>query len=270
LKNFKTLNDLLVHITWTEIIDWILTAYLIYLLYQIIRGTVAIRIFIGIGIIYLLWKIVSFFHLKMLSEILGQFIGVGMIALIVVFQKEIRQFLINLGNTGFLKKVFNTQKRLVPNWNLSESEPTNIYAITEAVKYFSQTQTGALIVISRKSRLDDIIHTGVQINGDLTKELLETIFVKGTPLHDGAVIIKNNKIIAARCILPTSESQNLPESFGLRHRAATGLTENADAIALVVSEETGEVSLFFDNEKFINISVIELDEKLRKMTALIF
>ncbi|RMG83563.1 MAG: TIGR00159 family protein [Bacteroidetes bacterium] len=264
------LNDLLVHITWTEVIDWMLTAYLIYLLYQIVKGTVAIRIFIGIGIIYLLWKVVSFFHLKLLSEILGQFIGVGVIALIIVFQKEIRQFLINLGNTGFLKRFFNTQKRLVPNWNLSENEPTNIHALAEAVKHMSRTRTGSLIVISRKSRLDEIIHTGIHINGDLTKELIETIFMKGTPLHDGAIIIKHNKIIAARCILPTSESPNLPETFGLRHRAATGLTENTDAIAIVVSEETGEISLFFDNEKYINISTIELEEKLRKLTALIF
>ncbi len=232
-----------IELRWLDVIDILLVAFLIYLLYNIVKGTVAIRIFLGIFGLYLFWKIVEALKMELLSEILGQFIGVGVIALIIVFQQEIRRFLLYLGNTRIfqdnktLGRIFGVKKKA------DELLETHMFEISEAVRNLSQTRTGALIVIKRSSLLESFVSGGVDINGDLSHSLLESIFFKNSPLHDGACVVEGGTIYAAAKVLPVSENLNIPRKYGMRHRAALGLAENSDAVIVVISEETGDVAI---------------------------
>ena len=232
-----------------DAIDILLVAFLLYQLYRLIRGTVAINIFIGVAAIYLIWKLVEALQMELLSEILGKFIGVGVIALVIVFQQEIRKFLLLLGSTNFThRRRFLRQLKILRD----DNEPNvAIPEIVEACRHMSEVKTGALIVIERKSRLGSYIDTGTRINSETTARLLESIFNKHSPLHDGAVIISGQKLVAASCILPLTERTSLPSRFGLRHRAAIGIAEKTDAISVVVSEETGNIS-FAAGDEFKN------------------
>ena len=230
-----------INIRWLDIVDILLVAFLLFQLYNLIKGTGAINIFLGIISIYLIWMIVKAFEMELLSEILGQFISVGVIALIIVFQQEIRQFLLILGSQGFLKK---TGKGFFSfHWQTDKFETEDIDNIVNACENMTKNKTGALIIVTRKNELRPYILTGEQIQANISKQLIETIFFKNSPLHDGAMIISGNKIKAARCVLPVSEKSNLPENVGLRHRAAIGITEESDAIAIIVSEQRGEISI---------------------------
>lgn len=229
-----------------DAIDILLVAFLLYQLYRLIRGTVAINIFIGVAAIYVIWKLVEALQMELLSEILGKFIGVGVIALVIVFQQEIRKFLLLLGSTNFThRRRFLRQLKILRD----DNEPNvSISEIVDACRHMAEVKTGALIVIERQSRLGSYIDTGTRINSETTSRLLESIFNKHSPLHDGAVIISGEKLVAAGCILPLTEKTSLPSRFGLRHRAAIGISEKTDALAVVVSEETGSISLAAGDE----------------------
>ncbi len=243
-----------------DIIDIILVAFLLYQVYLLIRGTVAINIFIGIFFVYLIWLVVKALNMQLLSTILGQFMGVGMIALIIVFQQEIRKFLLLIGSRYKFDKRFSFDKFMSGKLNTISKE--NIEQIVKACYEMSSSKTGALIVIADKSDLLNIINTGDIINADISSILINSIFFKNSPLHDGAIVISGNKIKAARCILPLSEDSDLPAHYGLRHRAAIGLTSVTDAKVIVVSEETGGVTYINEENVISSITEKELLKQL--------
>lgn len=223
-----------------DIIDIVLVAILLFELYNLLKGTVAINIFFGIVAFYFLWKLVNALQMKLLSEIFGAFISVGFIALIVVFQPEIRKFLLMLGTSGFISK---KRKRFF-FWKINMNTPEVLDAdkVIMACRNLSESKTGALIIIAKISGLEQYVETGEKMDAVISESLIENIFFKNSPLHDGALIIQNNRLKAARCILPVSGNQKIPANYGLRHRAAVGVTEQSDALAIIVSEETGLIS----------------------------
>ncbi|HNW74057.1 MAG: diadenylate cyclase CdaA [Bacteroidales bacterium] len=246
-----------------DVIDIILFAILLYELYNLVKGTAAIKIFIGMISIYLLYRVVKILQMQLLTEILGQFISVGVIALIVVFQPEIRQFLLILGNTRIIK---NQRKRFL-FWHFRINNPVNlsIGKIVKACQKMAETRTGALIVITRQNELSQYVATGQPVEATISEVLLETIFFKNSPLHDGAVIITGNNIRAARCILPVSSSPTIPSYYGLRHRAAVGITEKSDALAIIVSEETGDLAYSLDGNLAENVTPSDLSGFLERL-----
>ena len=233
----------------TDFIDIILVAALLYYIYKLVKGTVAINIFIGIVIIWALWKLTELLQMKMISSMVGGFMNIGLIALIIVFQQEIRKFLLMIGSTNFA-----TKRNFIRHFKFLKQEAlpsvTNVTAIVSACEKMSVTKTGALIVIEKNNPLDFVKSTGDQMNIQITQPILESIFFKNSPLHDGAAIIQDNYITATRVILPVSNDRNIPLRFGLRHRAAVGITEKTDAVCLVVSEETGAIS-YIKNGEFV-------------------
>jgi diadenylate cyclase len=242
----------------------VLFAIILYQVYNLIKGTAAIRIFLGIIVVYLMWKVVKALQMELLSEILGQFISVGVIALIVVFQPEIRQFLLMLGNAKIIRK--QTQNRRFLFWRLRLSNPVNLHIdkIVKACQKMAETKTGALIVLCRENELPFVAETGQAIDAKISEMLIETIFFKNGPLHDGAVLIVGNSIRAARCILPVSSAVSVSSEFGLRHRAAIGITERSDAIAVVVSEQRGEISYCMEGKLTANVTPSELAGALER------
>lgn len=223
-----------------DVIDILLVAFLFYQIYMLIRGTVAINIFVAIFSIYLFWLLVKALNMQLVSSILGQVIGVGAIALIIVFQQEIRRFLLLIG-TRYLTHKWTLNNLL--SIGTKVKSVVNVKALQKGCTNMSKTKTGALIVIARKSGLQIYAETGDIINANTSNRLLESIFFKNSPLHDGAVIIQNEKILAARCILPISESMSLAPHLGMRHRAALGMAEENDSLVIIVSEETGKISV---------------------------
>ena len=250
-----------------DAIDILLVAIILYLAYNLVKGTSAINIFIGLAFIYFAYIVIKAFDLKLLSSILGKFVNLGVIAIMIVFQQEIRKFLLYLGSNEFLRNR-NWKNFFKFNLNLDDLNTVRIDAasIAEACENMSSTKTGALIVISRKSDLKFYVNSGDLLDSALTSRMLENIFFKNSPLHDGAVIIENNRIVAARCVLPVSEKENFPAHFGLRHRAAVGITENTDAIAVSVSEQTGAISFTVHGEIKSNLSKENLIYLLEKNT----
>lgn len=244
-----------------DIVDIFLVAILLYQLYKLIKGTVAIKIFIGIAAIYLLWKLVEALQMDLLSEILGQFIGVGVLAVIIVFQQEVRRFLLMIGNTKF----FSKEGILKFNWINDEAvAEVNISAIVDACYQMAKTKTGAIIVITRENGLPNYIETGENINSQTSSILLQSIFFKNSPLHDGAVIITGSNLMAARCVLPTIQNDEFPSNLGMRHRAAAGISENTDCIAIIVSEERGKISVAIEGKLEISLTKEQLKELLQK------
>lgn len=239
-----------------DIIDVILFAILLYEIYNLVKGTAALRIFIGIIAVYLIWKIVKAFQMTLLTEILGQFISVGVIALIVVFQPEIRQFLLIIGKT----KIIKTRRRKFQFWRIKITNPVSLHInkVVKACQKMADTRTGALIVITRQNDLNNYVETGFPVDAKISEMMLETIFFKNSPLHDGAVIIRGEAIHAARCILPVSNKEDIPPYCGLRHRAALGITERSDALAIIVSEQRGAISFCADGILTMNLSPSEL------------
>ncbi|MDA3912325.1 MAG: diadenylate cyclase CdaA [Bacteroidales bacterium] len=227
-------------VRFLDIVDIFLVAFLLYQLYMLIRGTVAIRIFIGVFSIYLFWLLVKAMNMALLGSILGQVIGVGVIALLIVFQQEIRRFLLMLGNRNFINQHIPFLKLFRPSTPVSSNE---IEKITNASERLANNYEGGLIVISRGSELKTYISTGEAINADISERLIANIFYKNSPLHDGAIIIVNDKIKAAGCVLPVSNNPDIPKDLGLRHRAAIGMTENTNTIVIIISEQTGKISV---------------------------
>ena len=229
-----------------DFIDVFLVAVLLYYIYRLVKGTVAINIFIGIIVVYLIWRLTDFLDMFMLHKIFDGFIKVGIIALIVVFQPEIRKFLLMVGSTNFAGRgsLFKKFKFL----KTESQNTTDFDAIISACETMAETKTGARIGIQINNNLDFLTGTGDQMNISVTQPIIESIFFKNSPLHDGAIVIENNIVKATRVILPVSNDRSIPSRFGLRHRAAVGITEKTDAIALVVSEESGQISYLKDGE----------------------
>ncbi len=256
-------NVSILHISWNDALDILLVAILLYVLYNLIKGTSAVRVFLGLGLIYIIWVVVSAMDFKLLSSIFGKFINVGIITIIVIFQQEIRKFLLLIGSSQFWKKhysVFAIKEAFKEENNLNI--PLNV--LQDACFNMGRNKTGALIVIKLKDDLSLYEQSGVPIYAPVTEHMLESIFYKNAPLHDGAIIIQSDIIIAARCILPISESDKIPYNAGTRHRAALGISEHTDAIAISVSEQTGNVSLAKNGELYYNLNYKEFIPLLEK------
>ncbi len=247
----------------TDVIDILLVAIILYLVYNLVKGTSAINIFIGLALIYVAYIVVRAFEFKLLGSILSKFVNVGVIAIMVLFQQEIRKFLLYIGSNELLKN---------KNWKnilkFSNSSGNDLYLdikeVSTACFNMSETKTGALIVVSRKTDLKFYIQTGTPIDSLVNSKVIENIFFKNSPLHDGAVVIQENRIVAARCVLPVTEKENFPAHYGMRHRAAVGITEVTDALAISVSEQTGAVSLTVNGEINANLNKEKLEYLLEK------
>ena len=251
--------DLFIQIRIVDIVDILLVALLLFGLYRLLKGTAAISIFIGIVAIFLIWQLVNALQMELLSSILGAFVSVGFIALIIIFQPEIRRFLFTIGihtKNGRIKGL-----RLIRSKNKNTTLDTE--TICQACASMSLIKQGALIVITRENTLADIVLTGITLDARISKSLIENIFFKNSPLHDGAMIITDNKIVAARCILPVSNNNELPGHYGLRHRSAVGVSESNDCVVLVVSEETGVISLVKEGT-ITNLDPVGMKEVLEK------
>lgn len=245
-----------------DYVDVVLVALLLYYIYKLVKGTVAINIFIGIIIIYLAWKLTGFLEMELLTSIFGGFIKVGIIALIVVFQPEIRKFLLMVGSTNF-----NRRRKFLRQFSFLKTETsdeTDVDAVISACNKMSMSKTGALIVFERNNNLDFLASSGDEMNIKVTQPIIESIFFKNSPLHDGAIIVSNNIVKATRVILPVNNEKTIPQRFGLRHRAAIGITEKTDALALAVSEETGHISYFKDGEFVVFEDSTELNSMIKK------
>jgi diadenylate cyclase len=232
----------------TDAIDILLVAIILYIVYNLVKGTSAINIFVGIAFIYVAYIVIRAFELKLLTSIIGKFVNVGVIVIMIVFQQEIRKFLLYIGSNEFLRNIkWKNIFKLNFSANVNEIH-LDANSLATACFNMSLTKTGALIVIGRKTDLKAYVNSGDRIDADLSSRMLENIFFKNSPLHDGAVIIKDNRILAARCVLPVTDREDFPAHYGMRHRAAVGISENTDSIAISVSEQTGAVSLTFGGE----------------------
>ena len=244
--------------TFIDLIDILFVAYIMYWIYRTTKGTNAPYIISGIIVVYLLWVIVKTLNMELLSTILGHIISVGAIALIVVFQPEIRRFLQKIGMSqkrfNFISRIFNHGSKIAE---------TNLQPLVVACREMSDTKTGALVVIGQQSDLSLITEGGICLDAKISSQLIHNIFFKNSPLRDGAVVIEGDRIVAARCILPVTQS-DVPKSFGTRHRAAIGMSEISDAIILVVSEETGAISIANNGRINLNIPSDRLGAVLQK------
>ena len=245
-------------ITIVNMIDIALVAALLYQVYKLLKGSVAIKIFVGFLSLYLIYLLVRALKMELLSAILGQFMGVGVIAALIIFAPEIRKFLLIVGRTSIFSDD-NILKDILFFWRKKENSAFNISPISDASKVLAGSNTGALMVISSSTELKFYAESGDIMDAELSKRLLISIFNKYSPLHDGAVIIHKGRIKAARCILPVTERE-VPAQFGLRHRAGIGMSEATDSLILVVSEETGQLSMMKNGKVLHNLSFQEIRE----------
>lgn len=246
-------------VSWVDLVDIGLVSILLYQVYKLIRGSIAVNIFLGILALYLIYLIVRAAQMELLATILGQFMGVGVLAMIILFQPEIRKFLLVIGRgTEFRENFLKT----ISNWRNEYNDETDIHQVIEAAKTLKGTKTGALIVFSRDSELRFYAETGDALDAEITKALLISIFYKNSPLHDGAVIIYKGRIKAARCVLPVSENDHLPPHFGMRHRAAVGMSENTDTLVMAISEETGRLILARNGQFLKGLRLKQVEKKI--------
>ncbi|GAB3729083.1 diadenylate cyclase CdaA [Hymenobacter agri] len=241
------------HFGWIDAADVLLVTVLLYQLYKLLRGSVALNVALGLVSFYLLYLMVKATGMELLTKILGQFMSVGVLASIILFQQEIRRFLLNVGKATAIERM-----RAWTWGRPTEAAPLAVGPFVEAAKSLSNKLTGALICFTQASDLTPFADSGDRLDAEISKRLLLAIFNKTSPLHDGAVIVANGRLQAARCILPVSENPDVPASLGLRHRAAIGLSEITDAVVLVVSEETGAMSLVRHGEVHRNLPTGEL------------
>lgn len=247
-------------IDFLDILDVLLVAFVLYQVYFLIRGSIASRVFLGYLLVYGFYLVVRALRMELLSTILGQFMEIGVLALVIIFQPEIRRFLFfvgrstNLQQYPILHRIFSQKSENQTTWELQP--------VIDATKKLAASRTGALMVIKKEDSLKRYIESGDSLDAHLSKALLLAIFQKNGPLHDGAVIISDGKIRAARCMLPVSENPEISPILGFRHRAAIGLSEHSDAAIVVVSEERGEVTLVTEGGIHRHLPVHELQEKL--------
>ncbi|MES2809627.1 MAG: diadenylate cyclase CdaA [Bacteroidota bacterium] len=254
----------LFEVTFTGVIDILLVAFLIYQLYNLIRGTIAVNILIGMVVLYVLYFVVKFFNMQLLTGILGYFKQVGVIIIVVVFQQEIRRFFLLVGKNASLQRNKAWWQYFFGRAQADKNNYARIKPIIDACKILKQTRTGALIVFAKYYDEQFYQNSCEVMDAKISKRLLESIFQKTSPLHDGAVVIAENKIKSASCILPLTDKVDLPPQFGLRHRAGIGVTEANEATAIIVSEETGEISYAKQGRVKMNISFAELEKLLNK------
>ncbi len=250
--------DFFITVRFLDLIDIFSVAFLLYQLYKLLKDSVTLHIFLGLSALYVLWLIVRALDMKMLSLILGQFMGVGVIALLVVFQPEIRRFFLLLGSKYFSQfSLMHLEELLKHNKSkhYAEDEELNgtIEQIETAVSIMSKDKTGALIVFSKHLRLEGYANTGVKIGARVHHEILCSIFFKNNPLHDGAVIIYRNEIVAAKVVLPLLNELELDERYGMRHRSALSMNIETGVPVIIVSEETGSISIAY-NQKIIEFN----------------
>ncbi|MDR3128657.1 MAG: diadenylate cyclase CdaA [Tannerellaceae bacterium] len=242
-----------------DFIDVLLVAAFLHQIYKLMRTSGSMSLFGGIIFFVIAWLVMSrMLEMRLMGAILDKIISVGLIVLVVVFQEEIRRFLSTLGSNGW----WHFLRRFLPKTDKRQMEASLVEALVEACTNLSQKETGALIVIKRHMDLSTYIRTGEVFNADVNARLIENIFFKNTPLHDGAMIITNNRIRAASCILPVAQSDNLPKDLGLRHRAGLGIALETDALVIIVSEERGEISIAHNGQLKINLSPNELRQLL--------
>lgn len=237
-------------VKWIDLIDMFIMSIIIYEVREVFRKNVSTQLLIVGLLLFFTWKLVDILGLKMLKTFLDGFVGLGSLAIVVIFAPEIRKLLINLSNRSWFYSILRLQNKSL--------ETLDYHAVIEAVQEMAQSKIGASIVIKGSNPLLDIEKSGERLDAHLTKRLLVSIFNKNSPLHDGAVLIEKNRITSVRCILPISESVTLPPEFGLRHRSAMGLTEISDALVIVVSEERGTISVIHQNKVMTNLDENEL------------
>jgi uncharacterized protein (TIGR00159 family) len=256
------------HIGFKDIVDIFLVAILLYQTFKLLKRTGAANIFIGILAFLICWILVSYvFKMELLGGIFDRVISVGAFAFIVLFQDEIRRFFSRIGSRR-KGSLFYSLKRFFGNTSTDkEKTDFDLVQIVLACRNLSKTSTGALIILTRNNNLDFYSHSGEQLNANINSRLIENIFFKNSPLHDGALIVSNRKLKAAACILPVSKNQSIPKRMGLRHRAALGVTENSDAIAIVVSEETGHISCAVNGQLTVNLKPEQLEHFLSEEMA---
>ena len=246
-----------------DIIDIVLVALMLYYIYRLMRESRSANAFKGIMVFIVVWLFVSqVLEMRLLGTILDKLVGVGLLALIVIFQEEIRKFLFNLGGhqrMQALKRFFTSSKQKDKE---SKEVKQMIMPLVMASINMSRQKVGALMVFERSATLDDIVATGDKIDANINQRLIENIFFKNSPLHDGAMIISDKRIKAAGCILPVSHDLSIPKELGLRHRAAMGISEETDAVAIVVSEETGSISVAIKGRFRLHLSAEELESIL--------
>lgn len=254
------MNTVFITFRFLDFVDIFLVAILLFQVYKLIRGTVGMSIFIGLVSVYALWLIVRAAHMELLSTILGQFVGLGVLALVVVFQQEIRRFLLIVGTRyGFTKRGGSFRRFL--NFQHNAMSKDDVAELSDAVWVLAQQRIGALIVVSPIAELEAIVLSGEQIQAKINSALLQSIFFKNTALHDGAVIIVGNTIRAAKCVLPSTSKVKLPIELGLRHRSALSMSEETTALVIVVSEQRGSVSYCLAGE----IHEIETQQQLTQI-----
>jgi len=250
------------NIGWVDILDIFLVAVLLYQIYHLVKGSIASRVFVGYLLVYFLYLIAKAIGLELLTTLLGYFISVGALALIVIFQQEIRRFLLLIGKSTHL-----ANSLLIRRW-LNPSSPaerlTPLRPVMDACKAMASEFTGGLMVLGKNDELTKYIQSGDALDAILSKRLLLSVSGQYSPLRDGAVIITDGRIRAARCILPVSENDELLTTTGFRHRAALGISEATDAAAIAISEETGRISLAIDGNLYPNLSLSELEERLQR------
>ncbi len=245
-----------------DILDILVVGFLMYQIYKLLRGSIAFNIFIGVILIFVLWWLVGVLKMDLLSSLLSQFVSVGVIMLLIIFQPEVRRFLLMLGNSTLRQRSNFLSKLLDRNMNVKEEKHQHIQEIKKAMLHMSRQKTGALIVLTTNINVEVFSNSGVLIEANISQPLIESIFNKDSPLHDGAMVISGGKIRAASCVLPISASQGLPKSAGLRHRAAVGVSENSEVAAFIVSEENGKISMAYDGKLFGKLDETKLTERL--------
>lgn len=246
--------------TWIGVLiallDYALVGFILYQLYRLTRGTSAIPVFLGLLAIYVFWQLISALGLHLLSDLLGQFIGVGVIAILIVFQQELRNFLLFIGDQEFLKQQPAWLRNILPR--RADTGRTEVNEILDALYRIADRGEGALVVIGRKSPLQTHISSVTPIDARISAPLIESIFFKNSPLHDGALLIAYGRMTGVRAVLPVTQRPDLPAEWGMRHRAALGITEATDAVALVVSEEHRDVRVAIGSELRVAPSRSEL------------
>lgn len=251
-------------IRFVDVLDIFLVALLVYELYHLLKGTNVIRIFWVLVIMYIAWRVFDILNMRFCSQIFGGIMSIGLIALVIVFQPEIRKFLLLIGTKTQLTG--DTVFKRFQFWksDVNKRSGVNLEPYIQACMHMSQTKTGALIIFKRSNEVEELIRTGETINALVSSALLETLFFKNSPLHDGAVIVSGNQVLAARCILPVTSRLDIDPNLGLRHRSAIGVTEQLDVLAVIVSEETGAISYALEGEIHHSVGLVQLRHALEK------
>lgn len=252
-------------ITVWSVLDLVIVTYLVFVIYKLLRGTAAFNIFVGVLLLYLVYWLVDILDMTLLSLVLGKFVGYGFLMLIIIFQPEVRSFLVMLGNTTlkgrgkFIEQIFGTELE-----THSKKTISLVKAVSDAMIAMSKEKIGALIVLSNNQNVRFFDSSGTRIGAIISEQLIRSIFEKSAPLHDGAMIISEDKIYSASVILPVTKNTSISKDLGLRHRAAIGVTETANVVAFIVSEETGEISFASKGKLYRNIDPTVMQSYLNK------